>query len=64
LNHADQLGAFVGGLLTGALGGSFLTLRITRQNRLGNDSTVTDQRRARAGGDIVGRDKNSVAKGD
>jgi hypothetical protein len=40
----------------GATCGSLLTLRITRRQRLSN-STLADQRRAQAGGDVVGRDK-------
>lgn len=48
---------FVGGLITGALGGALLTLHITKNVRSGSHGTATDQSGARAGGDIVGRDK-------
>lgn len=48
---------FLGGLLTGAAGGTLLTLRLTKNVRADRQGTATDQSRARAGGDIVGRDK-------
>jgi hypothetical protein len=47
--------------LAGVAGGSFLTLRITRDQRAAGRATISDQRRARAGGDIVGRDKLASA---
>ena len=47
--------------LAGVAGGSFLTLRITRDQRAAGRATISDQRRARAGGDIVGRDKLTSA---
>lgn len=51
---------FVSGALAGALGGAFLTLKITKksQNTTGSGTTV-DQANAKAGGDVVGRDKRS-----
>jgi hypothetical protein len=36
-----------------------LTLRLTRHQRVAGKGVISDQRRARAGGDIVGRDKVS-----
>lgn len=53
--HATEITSFLAGLA----GGSFLTLRFTRDQRAAGRSTISDQRRARAGGDIVGRDKVS-----
>jgi hypothetical protein len=57
LSHAHELGSFLGGLIVGAVGGSLITLRIARENRVRGSGSITDQSRARAEGDIVGRDK-------
>jgi hypothetical protein len=57
LSHAHELGSFLGGLVVGAAGGSLITLRIARQNRVPGSGSIADQSRARAGGDIAGRDK-------
>src|SRR5215813_3100253 len=43
--------------LVGLGGGSLLTLRLTRNQRIAGEGTISDQRNARAGGDMVGRDK-------
>jgi len=59
-SHAYELGAFIGGLIAGALGGSLLTLRITRKTRADGNSNLVNQNKARAGGDIVGRDKTTT----
>jgi len=48
---------FLGGLLAGAIGGSLLTLRFTKNVRADRQGTAIDQSGAQAGGDIVGRDK-------
>jgi len=48
---------FLGGLLTGAVGGALLTFQLTKNVRADRQATATDQSRAHAGGDIVGRDK-------
>ena len=45
------------GLVAGAIGGSLLTFHFTKSVRADRHGTATDQSRARAGGDIVGRDK-------
>jgi hypothetical protein len=52
-NHAKEIISFV----TGALGGSLVTFKFTRQNRIQGSGTIADQSKAQAGGDIVGRDK-------
>jgi hypothetical protein len=58
--HAAEVGSFIGRLITGAVGGSLITLNVSRQNRVkGSSGTITDQSRARAGGDVVGRDKKT-----
>lgn len=51
--HLSEIISFVAGVA----GGSLLTLRITRDQRAAGRATISDQRRARARGDIVGRDK-------
>jgi hypothetical protein len=50
--HAAEIWSFV----AGAVGGSLLTLKITRYTA-GRDVHSVSQSHARAGGDIVGRDK-------
>ena len=55
--HGLAIAYFMGGLVSGGIGGSLLTLRVTRTNRSGRD--ITDQSSARAGGDIVGGNKNT-----
>jgi hypothetical protein len=55
--HASEIISF----LVGLGGGSLLTLRLTRQQRATGYGTISDQRRAHAGGDVVGRDKVSNA---
>jgi hypothetical protein len=62
ISHANEIGAFVGGLFAGGAGGSWLTLRLSRKNQLSGTGTITDQSAARAGGDIVGRDKTTTNK--
>jgi len=59
LNHASEIGSFIGGLLAGGAGGSLITVKIFRRNAV-SGGTITDQSRARAGGDIVGRDKRTL----
>ena len=62
MDHAKEIGAFVGGLIAGAAGGSLLTFRLTRKNQASGAGSVTDQSSARAGGDIVGRDNINTGK--
>lgn len=56
--HVSEIISFLAGLG----GGSLLTLRLTRHQRATGRGTISDQRRVRAGGDVVGRDKVSGAK--
>ena len=49
----SEIACFILGLGSGAL----ITLTFTRQHRQKGNGTLTDQTNARAGGDIVGRDK-------
>jgi hypothetical protein len=55
--HFSEIVSFIGGLATGGVGGSLLTLHIKRETRVTGGGTMTDQSGASAGGDIVGRDK-------
>lgn len=48
---------FISGLVAGAIGGSLLTFHLTKNIRADRHGTATDQSGARAGGDMVGRDK-------
>ena len=57
--HASEIISFLAGLG----GGSLLTLRLTRHQRATGSGTISDQRGARAGADVVGRDKVSNAPG-
>lgn len=50
---------FLGGLITGGLGGALLTLTFIKNLRSEGRGTSVDQSKASAGGDIVGRDKKS-----
>jgi hypothetical protein len=56
LHHASEIWTFIAGLVAGGIGGSLITLRITRQ-RVSGRGSITDQSGSAAGGDIVGRDK-------
>lgn len=51
--HMAEIISFLGGLAGGAL----VTLHITREQRAAGQAAISDQRSARAGGDVVGRDK-------
>jgi hypothetical protein len=51
--HLSEFLSFIAGMV----GGSLITLKVTRAHRADRHGSVVDQTRARAGGDIVGRDK-------
>jgi hypothetical protein len=55
--HLSEILGLLAALVAGGVGGSLITLRITRQNRVSGSGSVADQAGASAGGDIVGRDK-------
>ena len=59
-HYASQIGSFVGGLLAGAVGGSFLTFRLTTQKSVGRDGSLVDQSGASSSGDIVGGNKTTL----
>ncbi|QDM24663.1 hypothetical protein FNL55_25065 [Tardiphaga sp. vice352] len=62
VNHLSQIGSFVGGICAGAVGGSLVTLKVSRKNQADGSSSITDQTGAHAGGDLVGRDKSTILK--
>lgn len=59
---AESIWTFLGGLLSGGVAGSLLTLHFTRQNSASGNGTAVDQSSARAGGDIVGGNKTTSPK--
>jgi hypothetical protein len=54
LNHLSEIGSFIAGLV----GGSLITISVTG-HRAAKRGRVTDQSKAKAGGDIVGGNKTS-----
>ena len=50
---------FVGGLITGVVGGALITLKWTKTQKAEGRANVVDQSGSKASGDIVGRDKRS-----
>ena len=61
--YASEIWSFVAGLIGGGTIGSLFTIRYMRQQvKAKGQATVTDQSGARAGGDVVGRDKISGSK--
>lgn len=48
---------FFGGLITGVVGGGFITLKWTKSQKAEGRGNVVDQSGSKAKGDIVGRDK-------
>ena len=60
--HSPEIWSFLGGLISGGVGGSLLTFRLTRTNKVSGSGSVADQSGAKAGGDIVGRDKNTTGE--
>jgi hypothetical protein len=57
--HSSEIWSFVGGLLTGGIGGSFITLKISGRNVVQGGGSLIDQSSSSAGGDIVGGNKTS-----
>lgn len=57
--EAFDISSFLGGLVSGGIGGALLTLRFTKNFRAGTNGNAVDQSRTKAGGDVVGRDKKS-----
>ena len=51
--HLSEILSF----LSGCLAGSFITLKVTRQNKASGRGSIVDQSSSRAGGDIVGGNK-------
>jgi hypothetical protein len=57
--YVSEIWSFLAGLSGGAVGGSLITLRISRHKRVSGRGSMTDQSGSSAGGDIVGRDKTA-----
>lgn len=57
--HASEIWSAIGGVIAGALGGSLLTLRLTRTNRVTGRGHVVDQSHSQVGGDQVGGNKTT-----
>jgi len=52
-----NLWSFLGGLLSGGIGGALLTISLKKSMRSKGGGNTVDQAGASAAGDIVGRDK-------
>jgi hypothetical protein len=57
LEQASEIWAAIGGFVAGAVGGSLVTLRVTRSNRLHGSGRLVDQSRSKVGGDQIGGNK-------
>lgn len=57
LQQASEIWSAIGGFVAGAIGGSLVTLRVTRSNRVAGSGRVVDQSSSRVGGDQVGGNK-------
>jgi len=55
--HASEIWSAIGGAVVGALGGSLITLKLTRSNTVGGHGRVLDQSGSKVGGDQVGGNK-------
>ncbi|WP_417449554.1 hypothetical protein [Kordiimonas sp.] len=51
--------SFLGGLLSGGIGGALITLKLTKNMRVQGNGRMVDQSKAQAGGDIVAGNKKS-----
>jgi len=54
-----EISSFIAGLIGGGGIGSFLTYKWQKQQTVKGSGTAVDLSNAKAGGDIVGRDKKS-----
>ena len=57
MEYWAEILSFIGGVISGAIGGSLLTVNLQKRNTAKKGSTVIDQSDARAGGDVVGGNK-------
>ncbi len=53
---AANVYSFIGGIALGSIG-TLIGIRVTNSKKISATGSVVDQSKARAGGDIVGRDK-------
>ena len=58
--YLSEIWSFIGGLVSGGIGGSLITVRLNRQNLAQGKGSIVDQSKSTAGGDIVGRDKKTT----
>ena len=57
--HFSEILAFVEGFFAGGITVSLVTLNFNRRNTVDGSGSVVDQSKSRAGGDIVGGNKNN-----
>jgi len=50
---------FIGGAISGAIGGSLVTVRLQKRTSAKYGATAVDQSGAQAGGDVVGGNKTN-----
>jgi hypothetical protein len=55
--YASEILSFLAGLAGGGSAGSLITLRLTKKTSASGHGSISDQSGARAGGDVIGRDK-------
>jgi hypothetical protein len=55
--YASEIWSFIVGLVGGGAAGSLITLKLTRHTAASGHGSAADQSGARAGADVVGRDK-------
>lgn len=57
MDYSFNFWSFIGGLISGGLAGSLITLKLSKTLSVKGDGNAVDQSRAQSSGDIVGRDK-------
>ncbi|NEJ74528.1 hypothetical protein GR197_29050 [Rhizobium phaseoli] len=62
MNFTFDFSNFVAGLIAGGAASALITFQLTKNLRSGANGNSVDQSGSSAGGDIVGRDKNTTAK--
>ena len=56
--YASEIWSAIGGLIAGAIGGSLITFRITRNTTAAGNGRVVDQSNSRVSGDQIGGNKS------
>lgn len=57
--YASEIWSAIGGLIAGAIGGSLVTLRFTRNTTASGNSRLVNQSGSTVSGDQVGGNKNT-----